>query len=99
MHYMIVGLEEFVGRASQQTGLAQAERGNHMNPRRRVARKTLRRINSEADQQAGPEHLEISVGSLTDTEQMSAIDRSAIYDMVRKRPKGSLQERPRPELN
>lgn len=57
--------------------------------------KRLRRINPEAARTAVLEYLQARRGNISETAKVFGLTRAVIYDIIRKREQGSLQDRPR----
>ena len=64
-----------------------------MNPGTRIDYKTLRKINPEAARQAVLEGLESNGGNVTEAARMFAINRSVVYDILKKQTEGDLRDR------
>jgi transposase len=64
-----------------------------MNPGTRIDYKTLRKINPEAARQAVLECLESNGGNVTEAARMFAINRSVVYDILKKQTEGDLRDR------
>ena len=64
-----------------------------MNSGTRIDYKTLRKINPEAARQAVVQYLESNGGLVTDAARMFAINRSVVYDILRKQAEGDLRDR------
>lgn len=57
--------------------------------------KRLRKINPETARTAVLEYLQANKGNISETAKVFGLTRAVIYDIIRKREQGSLQDRPR----
>jgi transposase len=66
-----------------------------MSPGARIDYKTLRKINPETARKAVMEYLKTNGGNKAETARVFGINRTVIYDILKKAGEGDLQDRPK----